>query len=193
MTSATRELETRSRRRRPSLRAGSGTAPFDALACRLPHVVRALKALAHPARLRMLAMLTTGELCVCQITAVLDLAASTASGHLADLRAAGLVTERREGKWVHYRLAEDPEIAAVIRNVLALLATDHQADTDAAAVRQVRRISAETLTGGGFDLAAATRRDLACCHRTTSTRRGPEKRVATRRPAAGRIRENERA
>ncbi len=86
-------------------------------------------------------MLTTGELCVCQMTAVLDLAASTVSGHLADLRAAGLVHERKEGKWVHYRLADDPELSAVIRNALTLLAGDHQADTDAAAVRHVRRLA----------------------------------------------------
>ena len=129
----------------------------------LPHVVRALKAMAHPVRLRMLAMLTTGELCVCQMTAVLDLAASTVSGHLADLRAAGLVHERKEGKWVHYRLADDPETSAVIRSALTLLATDHQADTDRAAVRHVRRLPVETVSGGGFDLAAATGRGKRCC------------------------------
>src|SRR3972149_1455078 len=97
----------------------------------LPRVVRVLKAMAHPARLRMLAMLATGELCVCQLTAVLDLAASTVSGHLADLRVAGLVTERKEGKWVHYSLAHDPKIVAVITSALALLVADHQAATDA--------------------------------------------------------------
>jgi len=144
---------------------------------RLPHVVRALKAMAHPARLRMLAMLTTGELCVCQITAVLELAASTVSGHLADLRAAGLVTERKEGKWVHYRLADDPQIAAVTQDVLALLTIDHQADTDAAAVRRVRRVPVETLSGGGFDLAAATGRGRACCPPRTPPRRSAAARV----------------
>ena len=129
----------------------------------LPHVVRALKAMAHPVRLRMLAMLTTGELCVCQLTAVLDLAASTVSGHLGDLRAAGLVHERKDGKWVHYRLADDPELSAVIRNSLTLLAGDHQADTDAAAVRGVRRLPVETVSGGGFDLASVTGRGKVCC------------------------------
>lgn len=128
----------------------------------LPHVVRALKAMAHPARLRMLAMLTGGELCVCQLTAVLDLAASTVSGHLADLRAAGLVIERKAGKWVHYRLAGDPDISTVIRSALALLAADHQTETDAAAVRRVRRIPVETLSGGGVGLAAAGR-GRTCC------------------------------
>jgi len=135
----------------------------------LPRVVRALKAMAHPVRLRMLAMLTTGELCVCQLTAVLDLAASTVSGHLADLRAAGLVHERKEGKWVHYRLADDPGLSAVIRSALESLARDHQTDTDAAAVRKVRRLPVETVSGGGFDLASATARGRLCCSTSASS------------------------
>ena len=137
----------------------------------LPHVVRALKAMAHPVRLRMLAMLTTGELCVCQMTAVLELAASTVSGHLADLRAAGLVHERKEGKWVHYRLADDPAMSVVIRSALTLLAADHQSDTDRAAVRHVRRLPVETVSGGGFDLAAVTGRGQTCCSPGASSAR----------------------
>jgi DNA-binding transcriptional ArsR family regulator len=156
------------------------TRSTKAPAHRLPHVVRALKAMAHPVRLRMLAMLTTGELCVCQMTAVLDLAASTVSGHLADLRAAGLVHERKEGKWVHYRLVDDPGMLGVIRSALTLLAADHQADVDAAAVRHVRRLPVETVSGGGFDLAAVTRRGQACCSPGASSAR----KSGTRAPAA---------
>ena len=59
----------------------------------LPTVIDAVKALAHPGRLRILAMLRGGDLCVCQMTAVLELAASTVSSHLSDLRRAGLVTD----------------------------------------------------------------------------------------------------
>jgi DNA-binding transcriptional ArsR family regulator len=145
----------------------------------LPHVVRTLKAMAHPARLRMLAMLTTGELCVCKITAVLDLAASTVSGHLADLRAAGLVAERKEGKWVHYRLADDPEMSGVIRSALALLATDDQAEADAAAVCHVRLIPVENLGSRDVDRAVATGRLKIC--RSAGT---PPKRRATPRVPA---------
>jgi DNA-binding transcriptional ArsR family regulator len=145
----------------------------------LPRVVRALKAMAHPVRLRMLAMLTTGELCVCQMTAVLDFAASTVSGHLADLRAAGLVYERKDGKWVHYRLTDDPELSAVIRSALALLARVHQTGTDAAAVRQVRRLPVEAVSGGGFDLAEATGRGRPCCPASASpAERGSRPRMA---------------
>jgi DNA-binding transcriptional ArsR family regulator len=145
---------------------------------RLPRAVRALKAMAHPVRLRVLAMLTTGELCVCQMTAVLDLAASTVSGHLADLRAAGLVHERKDGKWVHYRLADDPEASAVIRSALALLAADTQAGRDAAAVRHVRSLPVETVSGGGFDLAASLARERACCPSRTAPRRAPAARLS---------------
>jgi DNA-binding transcriptional ArsR family regulator len=140
--------------------------------------VRALKAMAHPARLRMLAMLTTGELCVCQMTAVLDLAASTVSGHLADLRSAGLVSERKAGKWVHYQLTDDRDIAAVVASSIALLATDHQTHADAVTVRRVRRIPAETLSSAGFHLvtdpgAGRKRAQPSTVPRRSATRRVP--------------------
>lgn len=64
------------------------------------------KAIADPTRIRILKILEPGELCVCQVTAVLDLAPATISKHLAVLKTAGLVQMRRAGKWAHYRLAE---------------------------------------------------------------------------------------
>ena len=64
------------------------------------------KAVADPNRVRILKLLEDGELCVCQITTVLDLAPGTVSKHLAGLKTAGLVQQRRDGKWVYYRLAE---------------------------------------------------------------------------------------
>lgn len=63
-----------------------------------------MKTLAHPARLRILALLRDGELCVCQINAVIGLAASTVSEHLTELRRAGLLSERKDGRWVYYEL-----------------------------------------------------------------------------------------
>lgn len=64
------------------------------------------KAVADPSRVRILKLLEGGELCVCQITAVLNLAPATISKHLATLKTAGLLQLRRDGKWVYYRLAE---------------------------------------------------------------------------------------
>ena len=62
-------------------------------------------ALADPTRLRILSLLRDGEICVCHIHASLDVPQPTASRHLAYLRKAGLVEARREGVWMHYRLA----------------------------------------------------------------------------------------
>ncbi|HTV02163.1 MAG TPA: metalloregulator ArsR/SmtB family transcription factor [Luteitalea sp.] len=62
-------------------------------------------ALADPTRLRILALLGDGEVCVCHIHESLDIPQPTASRHLAYLRKAGLVEGRRDGLWVHYRLA----------------------------------------------------------------------------------------
>lgn len=63
------------------------------------------KAVADPSRVRILKLLEGGQLCVCQITAVLELAPATVSKHLTALKIAGLVQQRRDGKWVYYRLA----------------------------------------------------------------------------------------
>jgi len=64
------------------------------------------RALADESRLRILGALRGGELCVCQIVELLGLASSTTSKHLSQLRAAGLITSRKSGRWIHYRLAE---------------------------------------------------------------------------------------
>lgn len=63
------------------------------------------KALSDETRLRILALLTAGELCVCDLMAVLELPQSTVSRHLAYLRNNGLVEDRRQGVWMYYRLA----------------------------------------------------------------------------------------
>lgn len=66
-----------------------------------------LKAAGDPTRARILKLLEGGGLCVCQVQAVLGLAASTVSKHLAILRTAGLVEDRRDGKWIEYAIASE--------------------------------------------------------------------------------------
>jgi ArsR family transcriptional regulator len=62
-------------------------------------------ALAHPTRLRcLLLLLEHGELCVCELTHAIGAAQPTVSRHLAQLREAELVSDRREGQWIHYRI-----------------------------------------------------------------------------------------
>ena len=73
------------------------------------------KALADATRLRILGLLLTGEVCVCHIHQSLKIPQPKASRHLAYLRRAGLVATRRDGLWIHYRLAtpSDPVVAAI--------------------------------------------------------------------------------
>jgi len=64
------------------------------------------KALADETRMRILGLLEVREMCVCEIMVALDLTQPTASHHLGLLENAGLVRDRKEGKWVFYRLAD---------------------------------------------------------------------------------------
>jgi len=76
------------------------------------------KALADRTRLRCLMLLESeGELCVCELTHALGVVQPKISRHLALLREAGLVADRRQGLWVHYRL--NPELPDWARQVLA--------------------------------------------------------------------------
>jgi len=74
------------------------------------------KALADRTRLRILGLLLDGEVCVCHIHESLSLPQPKISRHLAYLRRAGLVDTRKDGLWVHYRLArmDDPVMQALV-------------------------------------------------------------------------------
>jgi ArsR family transcriptional regulator, arsenate/arsenite/antimonite-responsive transcriptional repressor len=120
----------------------------------LAQMVEAAKGLAHPARLRLIGMLAGGELCVCQMTAVLELAPSTVSQHLSVLAHGGLVTERKEGRLVFYRLREDGIAAALLPSILGLLVSDPTAKLDRTVVAQLRRVAIANLCAAELDLAA---------------------------------------
>jgi len=85
-------------------------------------LVDTLKALAHPVRLRILALLQGGELCVCEVAEVLGLAPSTVSEHLTALRRAGLVREWKVGRWVHVALAEEASVRPLVEALWPLMA-----------------------------------------------------------------------
>ncbi len=75
-------------------------------------------ALADPTRLRIIGLLTKGEICVCDIHDTLKITQPKASRHLAYLRRSGLVVTEKRGLWVHYRLAEHVGSAdAILRTV----------------------------------------------------------------------------
>ena len=115
-----------------------------------------LKAFADGTRLRILGLLTTGEVCVCDIHDSLKIPQPKASRHLAYLRRAGLVTTRREGLWVHYQLAPaaDPLVATIQQAVTHALAHVDAVTKDA------QRLQRQT----GCCLPAATGApSYACC------------------------------
>jgi ArsR family transcriptional regulator len=85
-------------------------------------LVEILKALAHPARLRILALLRDGELCVCEVAEVLELAPSTVSEHLTGLRRTGVVREWKVGRWVHVALSDEAGALALLESVWPLMA-----------------------------------------------------------------------
>ena len=83
---------------------------------RLDTLETLFKTLADGTRLRILGLLLDGEICVCHIHESLGLPQPKTSRHLAYLRRAGLVKTRRDGLWVHYRLArmDDPVMQALV-------------------------------------------------------------------------------
>lgn len=102
-------------------------------------------ALSDKTRLRLLNLIGEDEVCVCFFVAVLGEGQPKISRHLAYLRRAGIVSARREGKWMHYRLAQppDPYAARTLRDVLAWLKADKKMQRDQA--RMVKMCAAPSL------------------------------------------------
>lgn len=85
----------------------------------MQELIKVFKAVSDETRMRMLHLLLEGELCVCEIMQALDISQTRASRNLGILRDAGLLSDRREGKWTHYSLNQ--EAAARYSALLELL------------------------------------------------------------------------
>ena len=85
----------------------------------LDRLTSRFQALSDPLRLHILDRLRGGERCVCELTEALDAGQSLLSFHLKVLKDAGLVTDRRDGRWMHY--AVDARALAEIEDFLAAL------------------------------------------------------------------------
>jgi ArsR family transcriptional regulator len=72
----------------------------------MKEILSTFKALSDETRLRIVKLLQKGELCVCDIVAALDTIQPKASFHLGVLKGAGLIKDRKQGKWIHYSLNE---------------------------------------------------------------------------------------
>ena len=77
------------------------------------------RAIVDPTRVRIIAALRRGELCVCELVDALEINQSTLSGHLQVLRQTGLVTTRKEGRWIYYSLTDQKTalIEALFSNI----------------------------------------------------------------------------
>jgi ArsR family transcriptional regulator len=90
------------------------------------------RALADPTRLRLLNLVSQQEMCVCYFTEVLRSPQPKISRHLAYLRKAGIVSARRDGKWMHYKLRfpQDEHAASILRTTLEALRQDREMQRD---------------------------------------------------------------
>lgn len=130
------------------------TTPIDRL-------VQIHKAIGHPVRLRLLAALRTGPLCVCQMTVVVKLAASTVSEHLSELRKASLISLRKEGRWVEYRLSEAAERDGIFTPIWPAIEADRDVKADAVLVKELRKIALDELCSVDLDITQLDRPRLA--------------------------------
>jgi len=104
--------------------AMSRAKPFD--------LVRLFAALADPTRLRLLNLMRGREVCVCYFVEILQQSQPKVSRHLAYLRNAGVVSARRDGKWMHYSIQrpDDPAAASILEAVLSSLGADKRMQPD---------------------------------------------------------------
>lgn len=109
--------------------------------------LKVMKALADGNRTRIIKMLQVREMCVCELRTALDLAQPSVSKHLRILEEAGLVERRKEGPWVNYRLAGEPDsiYAAQLQAMLRQWLNDD--DNIEHLVHQARHIDRCEITG----------------------------------------------
>src|SRR5882724_4293932 len=83
---------------------------------RTDRAIELFHALSDETRLEIIELLRKGERCVCELTDTLDAAQSRLSFHLRVLKDAGIVRDRKDGRWVHYELAPEVNDSGVFQN-----------------------------------------------------------------------------
>jgi ArsR family transcriptional regulator len=125
------------------------SARHEASASLLKSLAAVANALSDTNRVRALCALRRGELCACQIIALLGLAPSTVSKHMSVLKQAGLVKGRKQERWMHYRLPETSSRTAGTQDALEWLfrslSRDDDIKNDVARLARILRQSPETL------------------------------------------------
>lgn len=95
-------------------------------------LVRLFAALADPTRLQLLNLMNGQEVCVCYFVEILKQGQPKISRHLAYLRNAGIVSARRDGKWMHYSIEwpKDPAALSILNSALENLKSDGEMQAD---------------------------------------------------------------
>ena len=122
-----------------------------------------MKAVSDPTRVRILKILESGEICVCQIIAVIQLSQPTISKHLFLLKSAGLIKDRKDKKWVFYSFTgkdADGYTGRVLRNLRGWLNDDPLIAKDRERTAFARELGPVTICARGMTLP---RRKAVCC------------------------------
>lgn len=101
------------------------------------------KALSDKSRIRIIKMLQRKPLCVCEITAILKLATSTVSNHLSLLTDANLIIGEKDGKWMNYRINNNPQnnlISSTLLYLQFILEEDETILKDRRTIEKVDRV-----------------------------------------------------
>lgn len=132
-------------------------------------------ALSDANRVRAVAALANGELCVCQLIELLGLAPSTVSKHLSILRQAGLIDGRKEGRWMYYQLPGD-DAPPTVRDALAWVSSaasrDAKVREDARRIRQILKENPEDLCRRQVARNGQAVEDSKCCSSAPATPAG---------------------
>lgn len=115
------------------------------------------KALSDETRLRIVKLLQEGELCVCDLVAALDLIQPKVSFHLNVLKEAGFIKDRKQGRWIHYRIDEGD----MFRRLLLLSVFDKM--PTAAVAEDKRRLAAFLKAKEGKAEVIPLKRKTVCC------------------------------
>ncbi len=123
-----------------------------------PSLAGLFAALADTTRLRLLNLMAGREVCVCHFVEILGQSQPKISRHLAYLRQAGIVTARREGKWMHYSICAPADVAAssILSAALAVLGNDRQMCADRGKL------------GRACPAASPTGNNPSCCRKAES-------------------------
>ena len=121
-----------------------------------------LKAISDKNRLRILsALLSHEELCACQITELLQVAGATASRHLSLMVNAGILKNRKNGRWIYFRInTQDISLGPIFKWVKHKLEGSNQVAQDGDALKKILLVPCE-------DLCRKQRRDKACSKKQT--------------------------